>query len=274
MNPIAGNAAIAAAQIVEQRGDAAERARLRYMLAGEPASAEAVRQALAGQRADGGWQAAWAPDYSSLDATCQRLARAEQLGLGTGEPAVMRALLCLAQRQQGDGAWEEDPEVDSMAPAWDKPGNREARLYLTANCGYWLARAARPGAGSLRESAVRASGYLDTYLDSRGRLPSFLPTHWLAAGLWHCLDHRGLADNVYAFLEGRVPEMPASSLAWLIIALRGVGLEAGHSLVLSGAMRLAGLQAGDGRWPSEDGPGGDVSATLDALYALKRAEKI
>lgn len=264
----------AAAEFVEQRGDAAERARLRYILAGEPATADAIRQALAGQRADGGWQPAWAPDYSSLEATCQRLARAEQLGLGTGEPALMRGLLCLAQRQQGDGAWEEEPEVDSMAPAWDKPGNREARLYLTANCGHWLARASRPEAGTLRESAVRAARYLNTYLDSRGRLPSFLPAHWLAAGMWQCLDQRGPADSIYAFLEGRVPEMTASSLAWLITTVRGVGLAANHGLVLSAAMRLVGLQTGDGRWPSDDGPNGDVSNTLDALYALKLAGSI
>jgi hypothetical protein len=263
-----------AAEFVEGRGDTAERARLRYILAEEPASAAPPRRARPAPRPDGGWQPAWAPDYSSLDATCQRLARAEQLGLGTGEPALMRGLRCLEQRQQGDGAWEEEPEVDSMAPVWDKPGNREARLYLTANCGYWLARASRPEAGTLRESAARASGYLDTYLDSRGRLPSFLPAHWLAAGLWQCLDHRGLADSVYGFLEGRVLEMPAGSLAWLITAVRGVGLAANHGLVISAAMRLVGLQAGDGRWPSEDGPSGDVSTTLDALYALKLAGSI
>src|SRR5437868_3529560 len=129
-----------AALFIEQRGDPAQRARLRYIYSGQMPTADGLRLALAGQRSDGGWQSAWAPDYSSIDATCNRLAQAEQLGLGAGEPALMRGLRFLAQRQQADGAWEEAPDLSSIAPPWAAPGSREARLYLTANSGYWLAR--------------------------------------------------------------------------------------------------------------------------------------
>ena len=150
------------------------------------------------------------------------------------------------------------------------PGNREARLYLTANCGYWLARLGQ-AESSLRESAVSGARYLQTFLDERGRMPSFWQTHWLAAGLWRQLDQNDWAERVYPFLESRIPEMPAASLAWLIAALRGAGLPASHRLIVFAADRLTSLQAPDGRWPHDDGPGQEVAATLAALHALKLA---
>jgi hypothetical protein len=258
-----------AALFVEQRGDPVQRARLRYVYSGQQPTAEALRLMLAGQRADGGWQAPWAPNYSSIDATCYRLAQAEQLGLGAGEPALMSALHFLVHRQQADGAWEEAPDLSSVAPAWAVPGSREARLYLTANSGYWLARLSPASMGSLRESAGRAARYLVTYLAGRDRLPSFLQADWLAAGLWQFLGRADLANRAYTFLESRVPEMPASNLAWLIVALRGAGVATSHALLAAAGARLAELQAADGHWPGEDGPNGDVNVTLDALYALK-----
>jgi hypothetical protein len=259
-----------AAVFVEKRGDPGQRARLRYIYSGQLPTADALRQVLAGQRPDGGWQSSWAPDYSSIDATCYGLAQAEQLALGAGEPALMRALHFLAQRQQADGAWEEEPDLSSMAPPWAMPGSREARLYLTANSGYWLARLAPAEMGSLRESATRAAGYLLLYLGGRDRLPSFLQADWLAAGMWQCLGRADLANRLCTFLESRVSEMPAGSLAWLILALRGAGLDASHTLLAAAAARLDALQTEDGHWPGEDGPGRDVDATLDALFALRR----
>jgi hypothetical protein len=259
-----------AAAFVGLRGDMGEQARLRHLLTGEPPSEAARHHIVAGQRADGGWPAPWAPSYSSLDATCYRLAQAEELGLAASVPALDSALHFLANRQQGDGAWEEQPDISSMAPEWVMPGNREARLYLTANCGYWLARLARAEA-SLRESAMSGASYLQTFLDERGRLPSFWQTHWLAAGLWRMLERSDWAERVYPFLESRVPEMPPTSLAWLIVALRGAGLPATHRLIVFAAERLTALQATDGRYPHDDGPDQEVATTLAALHALKLA---
>lgn len=113
------------------------------------------------------------------------------------------------------------------------------------------------------------SVYLRTYLAGRDRLPSFLQADWLAAGLWHCLGRADLATRSYTFLESRVPEMSASNLAALVIALRGAGVAPSHALLAAAGARLTGLQAEDGHWPGEDSPSRDVAATLDALYALK-----
>ena len=257
-----------AAAFVELRGDIGERARLRHILTGEPAGVDARHHIAAGQRADGGWPPPWAPAYSSIDATCYRLAQAEELGLPAVDAGVDSALHFLANRQQADGAWEEAPDISSMAPAWAMPGNREARLYLTANSAYWLAHLGQAEA-SLRESAMSGARYLQTFLDERGRMPSFWQTHWLAASLWRILDQNDWAERVYPFLESRVPEMPAASLAWLMVALRGAGLPASHRLIVFAADRLPTLQAPDGHWPHDDEPGQAVATTLAALHALK-----
>ena len=66
-----------AALYVEQHGDPAQRARLRYIYSGQAPADDSIRLALAGQRADGGWQSTWAPDYSAIDATCYRLGQIE-----------------------------------------------------------------------------------------------------------------------------------------------------------------------------------------------------
>ena len=81
----------AAIAFVEDRGGVVERARLRYLLAAERPSQEATTTLLADQRADGGWPPFWSPGYSSLDATCFRLAQAEQMGISGSEAASTRA---------------------------------------------------------------------------------------------------------------------------------------------------------------------------------------
>ena len=268
MNPIT------AAAYIEQRGDPLQRARLRYIYYRQPPTDEALHQFLAGQRPDGGWQSAWAPNYSSIDTTCAMLFRAEQLGLGASEPALLRALHFLTRRQQADGAWEEAPNLSSLAPPMALPGSREARLFLTASAGYWLARLAPPDMGSLRESAGRAAAVLQTYMAGRDRLPSFMPADWLAAGMWQCLGRAEVANRLYPFMESRVPEMSAGQLAWLIVTLRGAGLDANHTLLTAAGTRLAELQADDGRWPSAEGPARDVEDTLDALFALRQVNRL
>jgi len=249
--------------LVAHRGNKVEQARCKYLLAQEAPSQAIISQLLAGQRDDGGWAPFWAADYSSLDATCFQLAQAEQLGINRSNAAIANAAKFLVGRQQADGSWEEDAAAVAGAPRWVKPGDVAARLYLTANCGFWLAMLGEQG------SANRAAAYLQARLDEKGHMPSFPHTHWLAAGLWYRLNWQEPAERIARHLGRQLAELAASNLAWLIITLRCAGVPARHTLVDQAASLLEQSQHQDGRWPSEDGADWDVHATLEALRSLR-----
>lgn len=253
-----------AVDFVKQSGNEVELARLDYLLTGKRPSQEVVDKFFTGQRSDGGWAPFWAGDYSSVDATCFRLAQAEQLGIGKAEMAVERAVHFLAQRQTANGSWQEDEKVSDLAPPWAKPGDLTATLYLTANCALWLALLSND-----RDKALGAAGYLYRHLDESGKLPGYLQTHWLAAALWQKLAWQEAAERVSAYLGGKLTDLAASDLSWLITTLCATGVEADHPLLEVAAALLEPAQQSDGRWASEDGPGQDVHVTLEALRALR-----
>lgn len=254
-----------AAAFVRARGTASEQSRLRVMLAGGRPTTEEETVMLAGQRPDGGWAPFWAADYSAVDATCFRLAQAEQGGIPSEHDAIRRAALFLRARQQADGSWEEDRSVADAAPPWAAPDDLAARLYLTANSAYWLARLLPQDAAARRGGvALRAS------LDESGRLPTFLHAHWLAAGAWYRLGEHEPAERVLAALPSRLDETtPASSLSWLITCLRAVDVPVGHPTIARALSLLEISQRADGGWTSEDGPDADTNTTLDVLRALR-----
>ncbi len=253
----------AAIAFVRAHGDSVEQGRLDHLLNGESPDPAIVQHMLSGQRADGGWSPFWATDYSSLDATCFRLARAEQIGVTVKEPAVRDALAFLAQRQRDDGSWEENEHVAELAPPWATPGNLAARLYLTANCGFWLAVLT-----GTQTNASRAADHLQRHLDDDGQLPTFLHAHWLAAGLYYRLG-RQEAKQVFKYLERQLPALPASNLAWLLSTLLLAGTPPSEFMIKQAASLLEHLQEQDGRWSSEDGPEQDVHVTLEALHVLR-----
>lgn len=94
-----------AISFLRAHGSASEQSRLRALLAGTPATAEAAAIILTGQRSDGGWAPFWAVDYRAVDATCFRLAQAEQGGISLDHEAIQRAVQFLCSRQRPDGGW-------------------------------------------------------------------------------------------------------------------------------------------------------------------------
>jgi hypothetical protein len=259
-----------AMDFVRAHGSEFDSARLDWLM-GEGAllSHEQERRFLAGQRADGGWPAVWAPDYSSLDATCYRFAQGEGLQLGYRDPEFARAIAFFRSRQRQDGSWEEDEAVRELAPPWARPGELAPRLYLTANCGWWLANATLQNFVSRDEAAHRAGTYLEQHLGEDGTLPSFLHAHWLAAGLWIRLGRSALAGRVLDYLATQMnDDVPASSLAWMLTTLAGLGVSPDHALRLEASTLLMSQQRADGSWASEDGPDRDPYVTVEALRGL------
>jgi hypothetical protein len=253
-----------AVAFVQSREDQVELSRLAYILEGQPPSPGVLSALFTGQRQDGGWPPFWAQDYSSLDATCFRLAQVEQLGITASESALQRAVDFLHLRQRSNGSWEEHHSVKESAPHWATPGNLAARMYLTANCGFWLVRLQ-----GLSEGAENTAVYLRDHLKEDGHISSYLHAHWLAGSLWLGLGWKDLADLVFRYLETRLADLSASGLAWLIVSLRISGVPANLEMIETAVSLLETAQGEDGRWSSEDGEVFDVNATLEALRALK-----
>lgn len=253
-----------AVQFVRQNGSEVELARLRYLLHGERPSPDVVKQLFQGQREDGGFAPFWAPSYSSIDATCFRLAQAEQLGLDTTEIPLVDALRFLLWRQDADGRFAEHPSVADSAPPWAAPGDLAAALYLTANAGFWLAFC------NFTSAAQEAANFLSTHLDeNRHKLPSFAHTQWLACGLAWKLGQNELVDHLASHLYAQLPDT-AGELAWLLVTLRSVGFPSDRGVVVAGSVRLVRMQAEDGSFPSDEGQ--DVHTTLEALRAFRPTE--
>lgn len=257
-----------AVTFVHEQGDEFARARMDLLLKDGPLLSEEQEQRfLAGQRSDGGWAPFWAPEYSSLDATCFRVAQCEGLPITIWNQSLARAVAFLRSRQRPDGSWEEDESVRELAPPWARPGELAPRLYMTANCGWSLVNTgtfAMPG-----KNGQRAGAFLEQYVTDDGSLPSFLHAHWLSAGLWIRLGRDDLGYRVLDYLATRMSdEVPASSLAWMLTTLGGLGISPDHPLAQKATTLLISQQRADGSWASEDGPERDPYVTVETLRAL------
>lgn len=260
---------------IREHGNEFDNIRLDELIGdGASTSPEQEQRFFSGQRADGGWPPFWAPEYSSLDATCFRLAQGEGLLVNLFTPSLVnyppvRAIAFLRSRQQPDGSWEEDESVRDLAPPWAVPGELAPRLYLTANCGWWLANATLTSFVSYDKAAQRAGAYLEQHLAQDGALPSLLHAHWLAAGLWIRLGHNDLADRTLDYLATRIDDsVPAGALAWMLTTLAGLGISPEHPLASRTVEQLTVQQRADGSWASEDGPERDPYVTVEALRGL------
>jgi hypothetical protein len=255
---------------VVARGDATERARLSFLRTGTFPSAEIVEKVETGQTGTGGWPAQWGVGVASIDATCFRLAELDDLG-GLTRPPAKRALDWLAQRQRLDGFWEEDSTLEASAPPWARPGDPEARFYLTVNAAFWLAVAAADAESpELYEvQLTRAAQAIRDSLDDNGAWPGFLVSGWLAAAVLHRTEFFYESARIFVLLADRVKTMSASDAAWMAAALRRVGVNAEDSALVAARQQLSATQRPDGGFTSDDGPAFDVHTTLTALRALR-----
>lgn len=250
----------AAGKFVAENGNIIEEARLRALIAGQPAGEEIVEKFQEAQSEVGGWQPSWSPEYVSIDATCFRLAQLESMGVTEHQPVFENALNYLAETQNPAGYWEETPDDPRILPDWLAPGQTEARVYLTANSLFWLAVSNWDSANK-QEAVV----FLEEYMDDSGRLPGPSHAQWLAAASCYSLDEVEIAEMLILPLTENLPQFPASNLTWMLTSLLIAGLSSEDDLILQGAKLLADLQQPDGHWVSEDGPDFDVHTTLEAM---------
>ncbi len=250
-----------AIKFVQDHGNTVEQARLHVLLQDRALVREAVDALKMMQREDGSWAPFWAPDASSIDATCYSLAQCEQLGLRS-EEFIDQAISFLIGRQNTDGSFEEDAALAPVAPPWAMPGDASAKLYITANAGCWIShfRSSDPCLAMIGE-------FLASNLN-KGYLPGFLHANWLAAGLLYSLGKHKDAQSILAYLHSELAMLEASNLAWLINALCIMDVTPDHPLISDAINKLQALQHEDGRWVSEDGEWQDVHTTLESIRAI------
>jgi hypothetical protein len=260
----------AAIGYVVARGDAVDRARLSYLRTGNHPAAEIFEHVETGQTPTGGWPAQWGGDVASIDATCFRLAELDDLG-GLSRQSAKRALDWIASRQRLNGFWEEDSTLADVAPPWAKPGDPEARFYLTVNATFWLSvAAADSGSPDLYEVPLtRANQAIRDSLDDNGAWPGFLVSGWLAGAVLHRAQWFYESARIFVILADRVKTMSAADAAWMVAALRRAGVNVDDSVLVAGRRQLSATQRPDGAWPSDDAAAFDVNTTLTALRALR-----
>jgi Prenyltransferase and squalene oxidase repeat len=268
----------AAIGFVVAHGDPVDRARLSWLRAGQPPAPEILADVEIGQTPGGGWPALWGGEVPSVDATCFRLAELDDLG-AIGRPAARRAMDWLATMQRPDGTWEEDPSLSGWAPPWAAPGDPEARIYLTANAGFWLTVAghdARSGGpldhrvGGVYAGVVHAAAVaFASALRPDGTWPSFLVAGWLGAAVLYRQEMYYESARIQVVLTDRLPDMTPADVAWMGSAFRRVGLSPQDRVVGAAQERLARTQRTDGGWPSDDGEPFDVHTTLAAIRACR-----
>jgi Prenyltransferase and squalene oxidase repeat len=259
---------------VVAHGDQVDRARLSWLRSGVAPQPDVLAKVELGQLSDGGWPGFWGAGRPSVDATCFRLSELDDLG-ALDRPPAKRALAWLIGRQRPDGTWEEDEALADDAPEWARPGDPEARLYLTANAGFWLAVGGSPEpppdpvAAAHAAAVARATQAFRAAMREDGSWPSYLIAGCLGGAL---LFHSGWfyeAAQIQVLLAERVPDMTPADAAWLAVAFRRVGMSADDWLMVAARKRLTETQRTDGGWPSDDGPAFDVHTTLAAIRALR-----
>lgn len=263
----------AAVGYVVARGDVVDRARLSRLRIGASPSLEVLDNVEMGQTGTGGWPALGDVDVSSIDATCFRLAELDDLD-GLRRPAAIKALDWLANRQRLDGFWEEDRALAETAPPWARPGDPEARFYLTANAAYWLAVASADAEAITGQKLYdmqlsRAARAIMDSMDDTGAWPGFLVSGWLAGAVLYRTEWFYEAARTFMILGERVKRMSAADAAAMIVALRRAGVSAEDSIMVEARHHLESLQRPDGAWPSDDAPNLEVHTTLTALRALR-----
>ncbi|MGA8115873.1 MAG: prenyltransferase/squalene oxidase repeat-containing protein [Actinocatenispora sp.] len=258
----------AAARYVRTFGGPTEIARLDRLLTGARPEPSVVDELVGGAHSGGGWPTTWSPGAPTVEGTCLRLNQLAAFGLLDCAPARL-AVRWLVAGQLPDGRWQEDSALGDAVPSWLRPDDPAANWYLTASAGLCVAVAA--GDGRAPDAAVRAARLVGGEVSEAGTLPSFLVTHWLAAGLcWRCGD-RATADRLLDRIRWPDDTLSPADWAWCgwVLGTAGVPVEHPASAAVREALRPT--QRPDGSWPGHDGPDQDVLVTLTALATLRAA---
>jgi squalene cyclase len=253
---------------VEERGSELEKARMRHVLFGAPPAPDVVDPFVRLQNPDGGFPCAMVQaNPSAVHKTVNGLWWLDELGLLASSPAG-KAFRYLFGVQQGDGGWDEDPDIALYGlPPWIRPGDLATRVYLSSYAAYWLAVA-----GHETHPAFRAAlRFLLQHRDETGRFYGFHHSTWIATSVFAMAgpEYAEIAEQgLQALLDRPLPEWPVEHICWALAYLGRAGLPGEHPLIERGLAELLHRRRSDGSWASPEDESGAVTTT-QALKVLK-----
>ena len=260
----------AAIQYITEHGTILERARLLYLLMGEPPALESYRKLVESQRADGGFPSRPKIETpSAVDSTLTALWQFEELGMMDTESA-RRGFDFLHAMQESDGGLDENPALpEHDLPPWIVPGELSTRLYLTTYAAYWFGLVHGPADPAF----TRAVKFIAAHQRADGAVPGYMHNNWLGASAFLLASGGGyaqMAENVLGYLLSLPPsEWADSQLGWALDCLTRAGLPQEHPFVRFALSELVRRQAPDGSWASEDGPAFASSASVGVIKVMK-----
>jgi hypothetical protein len=255
---------------IEENGSELEIARFRHLFYGVRPEPDVVQPFIELQNDDGGFPCKLMPGKpSSVNDTIRGVWWLDELGLLASSSAD-RAFKHLFAVQKEDGGWDENPAAAEYGmPPWASPGDLRARMYLTAQCGHWLAVR-----GHTRHPAfVKARDFLHAHRDEDGRFYGYLHTTWIATSAFVAAGEEYqevVEQGLRALMAKPLSEWLDSQVSWALEVLGRVGLSKEEPFVEQGLAVLLHREEVNGRWVSEDGEAYTVNATIGALNALKR----
>lgn len=262
----------AAVAFINEFGTDLERTCIVLTLGGTRPTTELVDTLFAAeQREDGSWAPEWAPDYGSLDATCDRLKVSEWLGVPNTAKALDSAVGFIMSKQREDGSWQEDDAIAGRAPEYLDPGNADATFYVTAYCAYWMMSLAQ-----FAPSTRRAANYLQGVHDMDGH-PGGAPlkAHWLSAASLHRFGDQERSAAIMSFLNRNINDSTASDILGAMCATLYVsGVATDQPVLLRALDMLEERQQEDGRWTSDESESNDPFVTFTAMRALKLGGRV
>jgi hypothetical protein len=264
----------AAVDFVEQSGDATFTALAHFAL-GRITPDTALATISRHQRADGGWSGTdkdFQADISSL--SCTQVALQWLVWLDAHHtPVAHKTVAFLQITQHNDGSWDEPTTIRQFdPPAWMLPGNYANQLWLTAAI-----------CCKLKELGQEAAVNFETALTflRRGwdgtRFPAYHHTHWMVMPLL-VLHQSTIAEDLaiingckrvleQGIEENRVDLLDICAIAHASVSAGAVAADL-YQAALSKVVRA---QQSDGGWPTMHAAHHRASATVDALFLLKRA---
>jgi hypothetical protein len=257
---------------VEENGTVLDLARFRRVLYSVDPPQKVIQPFLDLQNEDGGFPCGMAQGNSSaVHKTVTALMWLDELGqLASGTSQAAIAYLLSAQLE--DGGWDEDPSLIQYGlPPWICPGTPETRGYLSANAAFWLAVAECDG-----HAAIGAAlQYLVQGQDDTGVFYESFHGTWIATSVFMMAgpEYGTIVKLGLRALESKpLNQWEDSQIAWALECLGRAGAQKELPFVercLDELMQRWTVKEG---WCSEDGPAGNVGATIAVLKVLKNYE--